>query len=262
MSWRSFSDSFVIVNRKLRDFDRVDLDSATIQSRDISPSMKVLRRVLFLAAYFGWVRHSMTRTVRTRSLGFHLTIPPTVFHPRYYFTSKFFGDYISTLQLSGKNVLDIGCGSGILSLAAARSGGRVIAVDINPAAVQATEINARRNGLHETIQAVESDLFAGLDHSESKFDYILCNPPFYDGEPRTMTEKAFRGGNGMTFMARLARFGPSFLSPGGAILLVLSSDADLRACLIPFEVHRFEAHVVKVTKLLFETLSIVELRRS
>jgi hypothetical protein len=77
-----------------------------------------------------------------------------------------------------------------------------------------------------------------------------------------MTEKAFRGGNGMAFMARLARLGPSFLSPGGTILLVLSSDADLHACLIPFDVHRFEARVVKVSKLLFETLSIVELRQS
>jgi HemK-related putative methylase len=223
--------------------------------------MRFLRRLLFLGAYFGWVKHSTTRTVRTRSLGFHLRVPPTVFHPKYYFTSKFLAEYLLSLPLSGKNVLDIGCGSGILSLVAARSGGRVTAVDINPAAIRATEGNASRNGLHAAIHAVESDLFAALDPLESKFDYVVCNPPFYGGEPRTMTEKAFRGGNGMAFMARLARVGPSFLSSGGAILLVLSSDADLRACLVPFDVHGFEATVVGVRKLLFETLSIVELRR-
>jgi release factor glutamine methyltransferase len=203
----------------------------------------------------------MSRTVRTRSLGFHLTIPPTVFHPKYYFTSKFFCQYISTLPLWGKSVLDIGCGSGVLSLAAARSGGNVTAVDINPAAVRATEENANRNGLRGSIHALQSDLFAVLDDSASKFDYILCNPPFYEGEPRTMSERAFRGGKGMTFMARLARLCPLFLSPGGVILLVLSSDADLRGCLIPFDVHQFEVRVVKVKKLLFETLLIIELRR-
>lgn len=228
----------------------------------MSTTMKVLRRLLFLGAYFGWVKHTMTRSVRTRSLGFSLTVPPTVFHPKFYFTSKFFGEYILSLQLDGKTVLDIGCGSGILSLAAARSGGTVTATDINPSAVQATRENAGRNGLLGTIRVVEGDLFAGIAPSTARFDYILSNPPFYDGEARTMTEKAFRGGSGMEFMAGLAHFSPSFLAAGGSILLVLSSDADLQACLRPFEENRFSSRVVKVRELLFEMLTIIEVRRS
>ncbi|MBL8290087.1 MAG: 50S ribosomal protein L11 methyltransferase [Rubrivivax sp.] len=45
------------------------------------------------------------------------------------------------------NVLDYGCGSGILAIAAAKLGaGEVLAVDIDPAAVEATAANAQRNG--------------------------------------------------------------------------------------------------------------------
>jgi len=223
--------------------------------------MKALRRLLFLAAYFGWVKRSMTRSVHTKSLGFSMTVPPTVFHPKFYFTSKFFGEYISTLLLDGKKVLDMGCGSGVLALAAARAGGAVTAIDINPAAVRATRQNARQNGLQGIVRVVEADLFSGLDKLTEKFDLIVSNPPFYDGEPRTMTEKAFRGGSGMEFMARLARTSPPFLASGGSILLVLSSDADLQACLSLFEENRFIFRVLRVRKLLFETLSVIELRR-
>jgi release factor glutamine methyltransferase len=240
----------------------VAISSIEIQPPPLSAFMKVLRRLLFLTAYFGWVKHTMSRSVSTSSLGFSLTIPPTVFHPRFYFTSEFFGEYISTLHLDGKNVLDIGCGSGILSLVAARSGGAVTAIDINPSAVRATRDNAGRNGLLGTIRVVESDLFAGLDQSAKRFDLILSNPPFYSGEARTMTERAFRGGSGVEFMARVAHDSPSFLAHGGSIFLVLSSDADLQSCLRPFEENRFRARVVKVRKLLFETLSIIELGRT
>jgi ribosomal protein L11 methylase PrmA len=52
---------------------------------------------------------------------------------------------IDRLELKGKSVADVGTGSGILALAAARAGAeQVVAVDINPYAVTATRENARR----------------------------------------------------------------------------------------------------------------------
>lgn len=49
---------------------------------------------------------------------------------------------------AGDSVLDYGCGSGILAIAAARLGaGRIVGVDIDPAAVEAARENARRNGV-------------------------------------------------------------------------------------------------------------------
>ncbi len=56
--------------------------------------------------------------------------------------------WIATRGLAGQRVLDYGCGSGILAIGAARHGAREVdAVDIDPAAVEATRANAEANGV-------------------------------------------------------------------------------------------------------------------
>lgn len=62
-------------------------------------------------------------------------------------------EWLADRELSGKTVIDYGCGSGILSIAAARLGaGRVCAVDIDPQALLATRQNAERNRLQDSIR--------------------------------------------------------------------------------------------------------------
>jgi ribosomal protein L11 methyltransferase len=52
------------------------------------------------------------------------------------------------------SVIDLGCGSGILAVAAARLGAaRVLALDIDPLAVEATRANCRRNSVSDTVAA-------------------------------------------------------------------------------------------------------------
>lgn len=53
----------------------------------------------------------------------------------------------------GVTVADIGCGSGVLAIAAARLGARVVALDLAPEAVAATRANARRNGVSARVDA-------------------------------------------------------------------------------------------------------------
>jgi len=68
----------------------------------------------------------------------------------------------------GQRVLDYGCGSGILAIGAAKHGAREIdAVDIDPAAVEATRLNAAAN---------HAQLNAGLpDRAEGEYDLVLAN---------------------------------------------------------------------------------------
>ncbi|HET7726129.1 MAG TPA: 50S ribosomal protein L11 methyltransferase [Candidatus Limnocylindrales bacterium] len=72
----------------------------------------------------------------------------------------------------GARVLDVGCGSGILSIAAARLGARsVLGVDTDPIAVEASEANARRNRVRRIVGARAGSLPSG----EAAFDLVLAN---------------------------------------------------------------------------------------
>src|SRR5256714_15600669 len=87
--------------------------------------------------------------------GFRLLVRPTVFHPKFFISSERFAEFIDTLDLTGKHVAEIGTGSGILALAAARAGAKlVVATDINPNASLSANENARANGLGDRVTGV------------------------------------------------------------------------------------------------------------
>jgi predicted nicotinamide N-methyase len=60
---------------------------------------------------------------------------------------------VSLRSLRGRHTLELGCGLGLPSIAAARAGGRVLATDWSPDAIRATAANAQRNGVEvETLE--------------------------------------------------------------------------------------------------------------
>ncbi|MEO1290433.1 MAG: 50S ribosomal protein L11 methyltransferase [Chloroflexota bacterium] len=72
-------------------------------------------------------------------------------------------------------VLDLGCGSGILSIASAKLGaGHVVGVDIEAEAIKATNENAQQNGVAEHITAYQGGLDAVLA-TEKQFDLVVVN---------------------------------------------------------------------------------------
>ncbi|MFE2752611.1 methyltransferase [Actinosynnema sp. NPDC059335] len=77
----------------------------------------------------------------------------------------------------GTRFLEIGCGAGVTSVVAARSGcARVVAADINPAAVANTELNAKAHDVAGAVEARTSDLFGDLGPADV-FDLVVSNPP-------------------------------------------------------------------------------------
>ncbi len=74
--------------------------------------------------------------------------------------------------LSGASVLDVGCGSGILSIAAAKLGARVTAIDLDPVCVASAKENAARNGLSGAIDVRLGNL---LDGGYEETDLIVAN---------------------------------------------------------------------------------------
>jgi 16S rRNA (guanine1207-N2)-methyltransferase len=76
-----------------------------------------------------------------------------------------------------QKVLDLGCGTGLLALAASRRGGAVTAVDADLRAVE----SARRTLAANQVQAETLISDCAQAVSERRFDMVLCNPPFHQG---------------------------------------------------------------------------------
>jgi ribosomal protein L11 methyltransferase len=99
--------------------------------------------------------------------------PSTGFGTGHHATTRLCLQMLSTLELRGARVLDIGTGSGVLALAAWKLGAAdVVAVDHDPDALDNTRVNVERNGAGPSIDIVQDDL-SGL-HIE-RADIVLAN---------------------------------------------------------------------------------------
>ncbi len=152
--------------------------------------------------------------------GVPLVVLPEVFNPVLLRTGAFLARSVAALPLwPGASVLDLGAGSGVGGIFAARRGAGVVAVDINPEAVRCVRINALLNHLEHAIEAREGDLFEPV--ANERFDLVLFNPPFYRGQPRRPLDHAWRGDD---VFERFSTGLADHLKPGGQALLILSSD--------------------------------------
>ncbi len=218
----------------------------------------LLRRAIhFLSYHFVYSR---TRTRTARAAGFRLTVRPTVFHPRYFLTSEFFAGFIGKLDLSGKRVADVGTGSGILALAAARAGATtVVAIDINPNAALSASENARGNGLSGRMVAVCSNLMSGLA-PKPYFDVILSSPPSFPGKPLDLADRAWHAGPDYCDIASLFDQARERLLPGGCMYVLLSSDSDLDLLGRLASRAGFRARLAEERSIGFESFLLYELK--
>lgn len=80
-------------------------------------------------------------------------------------------EWLDGLDLTDKTVVDFGCGSGILAVAALKLGAkRVIGIDIDPQAIQASEDNAKRNDVAGLLE-----LYLPKDQPQLEADVVVAN---------------------------------------------------------------------------------------
>ncbi|MBV8473599.1 MAG: methyltransferase [Hyphomicrobiales bacterium] len=189
------------------------------------PLRRFMRRFIFFFSYHLILNRRGIRT--TRAAGFRLRVRPTVFHPRYFLSSEYFAEFIDGLDLTGKSVADVGTGTGILALAAARAGAAsVMALDINPNAVLCALENAQANGFGDSITAVCMDLLSEIP-PHPRFDVILSSPPKHAGEPRDLADRGWHAGPQFRNVAGLFNQARERLKPDGRLYVMVSSDSDL-----------------------------------
>ena len=114
-----------------------------------------------------------------------------------------------------RRAVDVGCGAGpgAVLLARALPGAEILAVDINPAALRLTAINAALAGV--AVAAMPSDLLAGVD---GPVDLVVANPP-YLVDPAARSYRHGGGALGADLSLRIAASACDRLAPGGTLLL-------------------------------------------
>jgi len=149
-------------------------------------------------------------------------------------------DHIKEMRAAGERseqgplaVADIGTGSGILAVCAARHApqAKVTAADIHPPALEVAKENARKHQVAEAIEFLESDLFVKVP-ADRKFDFVLSNPPYITtAEMQSLPADvkqyephlALHGGEqGTDVIARLIPQAAERLKSGGWLLMEIS----------------------------------------
>lgn len=163
----------------------------------------------------------MSRERTTRVRGLRITVPVGVFPPKFFLSTKLLCRTLSSMELHGRTMLEIGSGSGAVSLVAARGGAIVTAVDLSDRACDATRRNAATNGL--TVDVRESDLFAAVD---ATFDLVVVNPPYFRHDPTSQFDHAFHAGSGFEYFHRLFAGLGDHLHDGSEVLIALTEGCD------------------------------------
>ncbi|OFW59526.1 MAG: hypothetical protein A2133_10445 [Actinobacteria bacterium RBG_16_64_13] len=130
----------------------------------------------FMSGFFrGYYRYTafLNRLVRTADInGRPFRVLPSVCKPLG--NEQVIVDYIP----SGKNVLEVGCGSGIITLYAAMKSKHVTAVDVSPDAIENTRANLAAQGI-ENVTVFASDCFESVS---GEYEVVISNPPWMDLE--------------------------------------------------------------------------------
>ncbi|QHI38109.1 Ribosomal RNA small subunit methyltransferase C [Kordia antarctica] len=181
---------------------------------------KKLKKIIFPVAKFAFDKYTLKQRSYTYE-GIEVKISAEVFPPHFTLSTKILLDFIKPLNLTNKTFLELGCGSGIISLFAASKGAKVIASDINQIAIGELKLAAIKNEIDVTI--VYSDLFENL--VDKTFEYIIINPPYYPKAPKNDKERAWFCGENFEYFEKLFAQLPQHIAPN--TWMILSEDCEI-----------------------------------
>ena len=163
---------------------------------------------------------------------------------------------IESLNISpGERVLEIGCGSGVVSIHSAKNGAIVTCGDLNPRAVELTKRNAESNGVLLDVRM--TDVY---DNISGIFDTVIFNLPYLPVEEEGLLAKAWSGGSdGLGPLPKLLDGSDGILADDGRIVIVVSSLMDDDA--LNGVLKDWDANTLGSLPLFFEKLHVLELRR-
>lgn len=126
----------------------------------------------------------------------------------------------------GQTFIEIGCGTGAVSLIVARRGAHGIGTDINPAAVKNARANAEKLGVNN-ISFHQGNVFEGVN---GRFDAIICNPPYNNHVASDEVDRMFWDPED-GLKRRIFQEADAYIMPGGRLYFGWADFADLDSSL-------------------------------
>jgi release factor glutamine methyltransferase len=193
--------------------------------------------------------------------GFKLVVFPGVFHPGFFFSTKFLADFVSTLDLKNKKFCEPGTGSGLVSLFALKKGALVTAFDINPIAIKNSKKNFETNrSLFDSrayFEACTSDLFDVIE--KQTFDYIVVNPPYFFADAKDNKAKAWYAGKEGEYFEKFFRQLKLYIHDTSKVYMILADNCEIGRIETIASKYGFKIHLVKSKKIWWEENSIFEI---
>jgi release factor glutamine methyltransferase len=182
--------------------------------------LKKLKKIVFPIAKIAFDTYHLKQRNYTYE-GIEVKISAEVFPPYFTISTKILLEHIKPLEIANKAFLELGCGSGIISLFAASKGANVTASDINQIAIDELKEASSKNEI--PVNVVYSDLFDNL--TDASFDYIIINPPYYPKKPINNKERAWFCGENFEYFETLFKQLPEHIAPN--TWMILSEDCEI-----------------------------------
>jgi len=172
-------------------------------------------------------------------------------------------EVVQQYNVDGKEILEIGAGTGIISLILAKKGANVTAVDISEDAVKCVELNKEVNNLE--IEVLKGHLFNPVP--KKQFDMVIFNPPYLPEEEMDyLLEKQYKlaligGEEGCELILEFLDKLPTYLKDDGIALIVASSLSNLERIDKKITEIRMHSEIKRQKRFFFETLYVYELKK-
>lgn len=194
--------------------------------------------------------------------GLRIRVFPGVFHPQFFFSSKFLANFVEGLPLSGKTFFEPCSGSGFISLISSRNKAIVTASDINPNAVDNIKLNYKNNASQlssENISVHLSDVFDAIPAQQ--FDYIVVNPPYFFKDYTNLAQAAWNCGLNGTFFDNFFSKLVAYTHTNSEVFMVLADNCDIERIKKIASSYFFDFVLVKEKKILWEKNYIFKIVR-
>ncbi|MES2515726.1 MAG: methyltransferase [Bacteroidota bacterium] len=204
----------------------------------------------FVKPYVLWyLKKERTDTVR----GFKLVIRPTVFHPKFFFSSTYLFDFVSTLDITNKHFLEIGCGSGLISLLAYKKEAIVTTCDINAVAIDCTKLNFEINfgKVTTNVSVLKSDLFDAIQ--VFKFDVVVINPPYFFEDVKSIDQLAWNCGKNGEYFVKLFSALKNYIHVESSVYMILADNCEIDEIKHIAKLHQFSLELLVHKKIKWET---------